>query len=78
MFLRSLADGDLTVAELSKADYGRVAELVEQYADLPLGTMDAAVITLAERLDVAEVATLDHRHFTMVRPRHRNALTLLP
>jgi predicted nucleic acid-binding protein len=52
--------------------------MAEQYADLPLGTTDAAVITIAERLDIAEVATLDRRHFTVVRPRHANAFTLLP
>lgn len=78
VFLRSLADGDFIVEELTKADYARVADLVEKYADLPLGTTDAAVIALAERLDVREVATLDHRHFTVVRPQHVKALTLLP
>lgn len=78
MFLRSLADEDFQVVELSPTDYGRMAELVDQYADLPLGTTDAAVIALAERLRVSEVATLDRRHFTVVRPRHVSALTLLP
>jgi len=34
-----------------------MAELVEQYADFPLGTTDASVIALAERLDLREVAT---------------------
>jgi uncharacterized protein len=43
----------------------------------PLGR-DASVIAVAERLDVTEVATLDRRHFTVVRPRHTTALTLLP
>jgi hypothetical protein len=37
----------------------RMSKLVEQYGDLPLGTTDAAVIALAERLDIAEIATLD-------------------
>lgn len=55
-----------------------MAELVEQYADLPLGTTDASVIALAERLNITEVATLDRRHFTVVRPRHVEALILLP
>lgn len=55
-----------------------MAELVYDYADLPLGTTDAAVIALAERLGVTEVATLDRRHFTVVRPRHTAALVLLP
>lgn len=77
-FLHSLAAGDFVTADLTTTDYGRMAELVEQYADLPLGTSDAAVIALAERLNVAEVATLDMRHFTVVRPRHVQALTLLP
>jgi predicted nucleic acid-binding protein len=77
-FLRSLAAGDFVPVELVKTDYERMAELVEQYADLPLGTSDAAVVAVAERLKIAEVATLDRRHFTVVRPRHVNALTLLP
>jgi uncharacterized protein len=36
------------------------------------------VIALAERLNITEVATLDLRHFTIVRPHHVSALTLLP
>lgn len=78
MFLRSLAEGDFTPVDLTRFDYLRMSELVEQYADLPLGTTDAAVLALAERLAVPEVATLDLRHFTVVRPRHVEALTLLP
>jgi uncharacterized protein len=77
-FLISLAEGDFIPMELITADYRRMAQLVERYADLPLGTCDAAVIALAERLDVNEVATLDLRHFTVVRPRHVKAFTLLP
>lgn len=77
-FLRALSDGDFVTADLTTADYHRMAELVEHYADLPLGTSDASVIALAERLDIDEVATLDHRHFTVVRPCHVRALTLLP
>jgi predicted nucleic acid-binding protein len=77
-FLRSLAAGDFEVEELTKADYTRMADLVDQYADLPLGTADAAVVALAERLNLREVATIDHRHFTVVRPNHTKAFTLLP
>lgn len=78
MFLRSLADGDFECVDMSPADFRRMAELVEQYEDLPLGTTDAAVIALAERLQISEIATLDRRHFSVVRPRHVSALTLLP
>ena len=59
-------------------DGTRMAKLVNQYDDLPLGTTDASAIALAERLGTREVATLDRRHFTVVRPRHVEALSLLP
>lgn len=78
LFLEALATGDFTPVDLTAADYARMAGLVEQYGDLPLGATDAAVIALAERLRISEVATLDRRHFTMVRPRHVPALKLLP
>jgi uncharacterized protein len=78
LFLRSLADGDFSAVELTAGDYGRMAELVTMYGSLPLGTTDASVIALAERFRLTEVATLDRRHFTVVRPVHVNALTLLP
>jgi predicted nucleic acid-binding protein len=51
---------------------------VEAYLDLPLGIVDAAVITIAERLQLTEIATLDQRHFGVVRPSHTRAFTLLP
>jgi uncharacterized protein len=78
MFLRSIADGDFTAVDLSAADYARMADLVSKYGSLPLGTTDASVIAIAERLKLAEVATLDRRHFSVVRPDHVSALTLLP
>lgn len=77
-FLRSLADASFKPVELTKDDYSRMADLVDQYSDLPLGTTDAAIVALAERLDVDEVATIDHRDFRVVRPRHVKAFTLLP
>lgn len=77
-FLTSLADRTFWPVELIAEDYRRAAELVLTYEDLPLGTTDAAVIALCERLELSEVATLDRRHFTIVRPRHVKTLTLLP
>lgn len=77
-FLQAIGDGDLELVDLKAEDCTRMAELVLQYDDLPLGTTDASVIALAERLGLREVATLDRRHFTVVRPRHVEALSLLP
>jgi uncharacterized protein len=35
-------------------------------------------LAVVERLNEPKLATLDHRHFRMLRPRHVDALTLLP
>ena len=77
-FLRSFGSGFLTIVEPTAEDLSRSADLVEQYADLPLGTTDACLVALAERLGVTEIATLDRRHFGVVRPRHVEALLLIP
>jgi uncharacterized protein len=55
-----------------------MAELVESYPSLGLGGVDAAVIAIAERLNVTTVATLDRRDFAVVRPGHVKVLTLIP
>ncbi|TNC27814.1 type II toxin-antitoxin system VapC family toxin [Amycolatopsis alkalitolerans] len=77
-FHRDVARGLYELVSLGKGGAGRVAELVEKYSDLPLGTADAYVITTAERYNASEVATLDRKHFSLVRPRHVQAFTLLP
>jgi len=59
-------------------DFTRIAELIERYADFPLGGVDASVIVLSERLDTRLVLTLDHRRFAAVRPSHCESLRLLP
>ncbi len=45
---------------------------------MPLDTIDASVFAAAERLKSTSVATIDGRHFSVVRPRHCEALDLLP
>lgn len=77
-FLGDLAAGEFAVVPVVASDWLRIAELVSQYRDLPLGTVDASVVASAERLGVAEIATLDRRHFSVVRPAHIPSLELLP
>jgi len=77
-FLRSIRAGQVMMVPLTAADLDRMAELVETYSDFPLGLVDASVIAVAERLNADAIATLDHRHFSVVRPRHLPAFKLLP
>jgi uncharacterized protein len=55
-----------------------MAELVRTYADLGLGGVDSSVIAIAERLGISTIATLDQRHFRVVRPRHVEVFDLIP
>jgi uncharacterized protein len=66
------------VEPVDPSDWLRIAELVGRYRDLPLGTVDASVVAVGERLGITEVATVDRRHFSVVRPRHVGEFTLLP
>ena len=75
---RSLAAGELIVEPVLDSEWDRIAELTEHYVDLPLGMVDASVITLAERHGADTIASLDHRHLGTVKPRHIERLTLIP
>ncbi len=77
-FLGDLAAGTFIVDPVAAGEWLRIAELVARYRDLPLGTVDASVVTTVERLGVSDIATLDRRHFSVMRPSHTAALTLLP
>jgi uncharacterized protein len=76
--LDDIADGAYAVEDVSPADYRRIRTLCDRYADSDIGFVDAAVLAIVERLDEPKLATLDHRHFSTLRPRHREALELLP
>lgn len=77
-FLGDVAAGNFIVDDVQAGDWLRIAELVSLYRDLPLGSVDASVVAAAERLGIVDIATLDRRHFTVVRPAHVDAFTLLP
>jgi uncharacterized protein len=77
-FLAAIAAGEIAVVDPAPADLRRAAELIAEYRDLPLGIVDAGLVVLSEVLALDTIATLDRRHFAVVRPRHREALNLVP
>jgi predicted nucleic acid-binding protein len=77
-FVDDLRRGAYRLEELRADDLCRAAELEATYSQLDLGLVDASVIALCERLREPKVATLDRRDFGAVRPRHVDALELLP
>jgi predicted nucleic acid-binding protein len=77
-FLDDVLAGAYRVESPRGEDYARCRGLQEQYADLSVGVVDASVLALIERLGEDKLATLDHRHFSVIRPAHVEALHLLP
>jgi predicted nucleic acid-binding protein len=77
-FVRAVAADEIVMEQLTKSDLERVATLVDQYVDLSLGATDASVIALAERHGEDTIATLDRRHFSVVRSAAGSAFELVP
>lgn len=77
-FLGDFAAGNLLAEPVDAADWLRMAELVVTYRELPLGAVDASVVAVAERRNITSLATLDRRHFSVVRPSHAPAFEIVP
>lgn len=77
-FVTAVGLGELAVIDLDRGDYTRCAELIDRYADLGLGLVDASVVAVAERLGITTLATINHRDFRVVRPQHVAAFELIP
>lgn len=76
--LDDIVAGAYRVEDLRPEDYERARALCDRYGDSDIGFVDAAVLSVVERLGEPKLATLDHRHFGALRPRHVDALELLP
>ena len=77
-FIRAVAAGEFTIEALGLDDLDRVAEVMDAYADCPLGFVDASIVAIAERFETRELLTTDRRHFSAVRPRHARGFQLVP
>jgi len=78
VLIENIERGAYEVEDLLASDYRRISQLLTRYSDLRVGFVDAAVLAIVERLREPKLATLDHRHFAVMRPRHVDALELLP
>jgi hypothetical protein len=65
-------------APLEDTDLPRARDIMAQYLDARFDFVDCCLMTLAERLAITQVCTLDRRDFTIFRPAHVDVLTILP
>lgn len=77
-FVSSMTLDAVQVEPITSEDLVRVHQILEQYADNQLDFTDAAIVTIAERLNVTRVYTLDRRDFSIIRPSHCDYFELLP
>ena len=62
-FYSGITGGHFLTADLPRQAYGRVIDINKQFADLSVGFVDAALVVLADVLNLRRVATTDRRHF---------------
>ena len=76
--LRELAGGAWDLATFSAEDLAEACAIVERYADQSIGIADASNVILAAHNDTRTIATLDRRHFEVVRPVGGGRFAILP
>jgi uncharacterized protein len=72
-FLEDFLEGAYRIEHPPLDDLRRCREIQTTYADLDVGVVVASIVALLERLSEDKVATLDHRHFSAIRPAHTDA-----
>lgn len=76
--LRELHGGAWDIATVTQDDLRRAADVIERYADQEIGVADASLVVLADRFRTRTIATLDRRHFSVLRPLSGGRFRLLP
>lgn len=76
--LRELTGGAWTLATFAEPDLEKAIQVIERYHDHEIGVADASNVVLADRYQTRTIATLDHRHFDVLRPLKGGRFAVLP
>ncbi len=76
--LEELASGAYDLAVMGSSDLLACTRVIEQFADQRVGLADASIVVLAERYGTHRIATLDRRHFSVLRALDGRPFDLLP
>ncbi|MDB9529453.1 PIN domain-containing protein [Oscillatoria sp. CS-180] len=77
-FVASMPPNALQIESLLPEDWSRIDQILAAYADNQLDFTDAAIVTIAERLMITRVYTLDRRDFSVIRPKHCDYFDIFP
>jgi len=76
--LEELARGAWILAPFSHVDLAAAARVVQRYSDQSIGMTDASIVVLADSCRTRTVATLDRRHFEVLRPLQGGRFRIVP
>jgi len=76
--LRELAGGAWDLPALGADDLTVMVSVIDKYHDHAVGVADASNVVLAARYRTRTIATLDRRHFDVLRPLTGGRFTVLP
>jgi predicted nucleic acid-binding protein len=76
--LRELTSGAWELAIFGVPDLEQAASVIKKYRDQTIGAADASNVVLADRYQTRTIATLDRRHFTVLRPLGGGRFAVLP
>lgn len=77
-FMEAFESSKAALVSITINDWQRATDIAKQYADAEFDIVDCCIMALAERLDIRQIATYDHRDFSIFRPQHCEYLELLP
>lgn len=76
--LAELAGGAWELPGFDADDLGLTRKIVDQYSDQDVGVADASIVVLADRVGTRIIATLDRRHFEVLRPLSGGRFSIVP
>ena len=76
--LAELSAGGWELPAIDGADLAVINDLIARYADQAIGAADASMVVLAARYRTRTIATLDRRHFGVLRPLDGGRFTVVP
>lgn len=76
--LEELAGGAWDLAAFDEVGLRRARAVIAGYRDQHVGVADASIVVLAERYRTRTIASLDRRHFDVLRPLDGGYFEVLP
>ena len=70
-FISALESDYIEISDITKQNLGRIQELINKYADLPMDLADASLVILAEELGHGRILSTDLRDFKAYRWKNK-------